>query len=121
MLDVSDLAGLGIIVPDGVTGDFDLTVESIAYEAHLSDTELDISNNRAGTQAVLKLHIEVDDVPVVSVSGVGVDESDLGPDISVSGTVGVDFGADGPGTVEGNGAFNNTDLTAGRQACECNV
>ena len=118
VLDVSDLAGLGIIVPDGVTGDFDLAVESIALEQNLSDTEFDFSNNRASAHDTLAVHIAVDDVPVVADVESGVDESDMAPDTSVSGTITADFGADAPGNIAGNGTYVVGNLTSGGVAVD---
>ncbi len=113
LLNPADLAGLGIVVPDGLVGDFTLSVESVAFEQNTNGTEVDLTDNRASAFDEIKLHIDQDDVPEVEGDEVTVDETDLAPTTSASGNVAADFGADAPGTIEGNGTFIIGDLKSG--------
>ncbi len=97
-LDVADLVGLGVNAPDGTVGTYTLTVESIADEAPVSDNEFDFTDNQASNTTEVTLTITADDVPDPQDETKTLDESDLGP-LTVSGTVTVDFGTDGPGTI----------------------
>ena len=112
-LAVADLAGLGINVPDGSTGTFELSVESVAYEQNTNGTEVDLTDNRASAFDVIKVTVEKDDVPVVKDDEVTVDETDLSPITSVSSNVSADFGDDAPGIIEGNGTYLIGDLKSG--------
>ncbi|MGH1404766.1 MAG: DUF5801 repeats-in-toxin domain-containing protein [Alphaproteobacteria bacterium] len=113
LLDPADLTGLGIVIPDGVTGDFVLDVESVAFEQNTNGTEVDLTDNRASAFDTIKLHIDEDDIPVVKGDEVTVDETDLAPTTAASGNIAADFGADAPGTIEGNGTFFVGDLKSG--------
>ncbi|MGH1376022.1 MAG: DUF5801 repeats-in-toxin domain-containing protein [Alphaproteobacteria bacterium] len=113
LLNPADLVGLGIVVPDGLVGDFTLSVESVAFEQNTNGTEVDLTDNRASAFDEIKLHVDQDDVPEVEGDEVTVDETDLAPTTSASGNVAADFGADAPGTIEGNGTFFIGDLKSG--------
>ena len=102
-LSVADLAGLGINVPDGVTGAFELTVQSTSDETPVSDDEFDFTDNQATATTTITLNVAVDDVPEPVTEVRALDESDLGP-LTASGTVTVDYGLDGPGTISPNAA-----------------
>ncbi|PCI97934.1 MAG: hypothetical protein COB14_08385 [Alphaproteobacteria bacterium] len=112
-LSPADLVGLGLNVPDGVTGNFELTVESVAYEQNTNGTEVDLTDNRASAFDVIKVCVEKDHVPVIKGDEVSVDETDLSPTTFVSSTVSADFGNDAPGTIEGNGTFLIGNITSG--------
>jgi T1SS-143 domain-containing protein len=61
-----------------------------------------------GDTATTFIQIDIrDDGPVISATGGSVDETGLGPAkfVAVSGTLNIDFGADGPGQAGGNGNF----------------
>lgn len=107
------LVGLGIYIPDGLTGNYVLSVESVSFEQNTSGVELDTTDNRASAFDSIRLCISPDDVPVVSPSVVAVDETNLDPIASVNGTVNVDFGADTVGTVHGSGSSVVGALTSG--------
>ncbi len=98
----ADIIGLGINVPDGMVGIFDLSVESIAYEQNINGTEFDVTDNRASAYDTIKVFVEDDAVPVVKDDEITVDETDLAPTTSVSGSVEVNFGSDNPGVISGN-------------------
>ena len=53
------------------------------------------------------------DIPVVEGDTSGVDETDLAPTTSVSGSVSADYGNDGPGSINGNGIVNTGGATSG--------
>ncbi|PCJ98157.1 MAG: hypothetical protein COA45_08370 [Zetaproteobacteria bacterium] len=112
-LSPADLIGLGINIPDGVTGTFELTVESVAYEQNTNGTEVDLTDNRASAFDVIKVCVEEDDIPVVENDEVTVDETDLAPTTSASGNIVADFGSDAPGSIEGNGTYLVGSLTSG--------
>ena len=113
VLDPADLVGLGINVPDGVVGNFELSVESVAYEQNTSGVEDDLTDNRASAFDTISLCIEADDTPEVSDDEVTVDETNLDPTTSASGNIVADFGSDNPGTIEGNGTYFIGDLKSG--------
>ncbi|MBV1928652.1 MAG: hypothetical protein KUG81_03990, partial [Gammaproteobacteria bacterium] len=112
-LSPADLVGLGLNVPDGVTGNFELTVESVAYEQNTNGTEVDLTDNRASAFDVIKVCVEEDHIPVIKGDEVSVDETDLSPTTFVSSNVSADFGNDAPGTIEGNGTFLIGNITSG--------
>lgn len=97
-LDVTDLVGLGINVPDGTTGNFTLNIESVADETVLADSEFDFTDNQASAFTDLVVSVTPDDVPLPQDQTRALDETDLGP-LTTGGTVVVDFGTDGPGTI----------------------
>ncbi|MFP4098309.1 MAG: DUF5801 repeats-in-toxin domain-containing protein [Alphaproteobacteria bacterium] len=104
VVDVADLPTLQINVPDGVTGDFILNVESVAYEQNTNGLENDLTDNRASAFDTIALKVKADDVPVLGSTTLVVDESDLSP-VDVDGdTISSDFGADGPGSFAPSGA-----------------
>lgn len=109
----ADLSGLGIVIPDGVTGDFTLSVESVSYEQNTHGAETDLTDNRASAFDTIALHIDSDAKPVLKPESADVDESDLSPTTSVSDTVEADFGNDGPGSFKGNGTYDIGGLTSG--------
>ena len=113
LLDPADLAGLGINVPDGVVGNFELTVESVAYEQNTSGVEDDLTDNRASAYDTIQLCIEKDDTPEVEDDEITVDETNLDPTTSASGNIVADFGSDNPGSIEGNGTYFIGDLKSG--------
>ncbi len=113
LLDVADLSGLGINIPDGVVGDFELSVESVAFEQNTNGIEGDLTDNRASTFDTIKICIKADDVPVVEDDEVTVDETNLAPTTAVNGSIVADFGSDNPGSIEGNGTFVIGSLTSG--------
>ncbi|PCI54996.1 MAG: hypothetical protein COB36_09090, partial [Alphaproteobacteria bacterium] len=112
-LSPADLVGLGLNVPDGVTGNFELTVESVAYEQNTNGLEVDLTDNRASAFDVIKVCVEEDHVPVITGDEVTVDETNLSPTTFVSSNVSADFGNDAPGTIEGNGTFLIGNITSG--------
>ncbi len=90
--------------PDG-TDVFRYTLRDFDGDTSAADLSFDVS--------------PIDDVPVIIEDDIHtVDESDLGP-IVVNGTVDVDYGTDGPGTVSGTNSFAsggsllNDELTSG--------
>ncbi|MCB9987990.1 MAG: type I secretion C-terminal target domain-containing protein [Rhodospirillales bacterium] len=102
-LSTADLPGLGINVPDGVTGNYTLDVESVATEAPVSDNEVDFTDNEASAFDVIRLCIKEDDAPEIAPEEKTVDETNLGP-IVVNDSVSVNYGAD-TGSVAANGGF----------------
>jgi len=63
--------------------------------------------------ATLTIKVTPDDIPVLVTPPVKtVDESNMSPNTSVSGTVQADFGGDAPGTFAGNGNANLNGLTS---------
>jgi len=112
VLNPSDLAGLGINIPNGLIGDFTLSVESVAFEQNTNGIETDLTDNRASAFDTIKLSIDRDDIPEVDGDTVTVDETNLAPTTSASGNIVADFGSDAPGTITGNGSFNVGTLTS---------
>ncbi len=105
-VDVTDLAGLGINVPDGTTGTFTLNVESVAYEQNTSGSEIDLTDNRASAYDTIVIKVTPDDVPEIKDDTAKVDETDMAPTSFVTDTINASFGADTPGDVSGNGAYD---------------
>lgn len=60
----------------------------------------------------------INDIPVVTPVTETVDETNLGP-IVETGTINVDYGTDGPGTIDPNGTFNATGSVAGGSLTSC--
>lgn len=112
IVDPSDLAGLSITIPDGLFGNFTLSVESVAFEQNTNGFETDLTDNRASTFDTISLSVKKDDIPKVDGDTISVDETDLAPTTSASGNILADFGADAPGTITGNGSFNVGTLTS---------
>ncbi|MGH1455990.1 MAG: type I secretion C-terminal target domain-containing protein [Alphaproteobacteria bacterium] len=112
-LSPADLIGLGLVVPDGVTGNFTLNVESVAYEQNTNGNEVDLTDNRASAFDVIEICIEKDDVPDVKDDKVVVDETNLAPSTSANGNIAADFGNDDPGEINGNGTYSIGDLKSG--------
>ncbi len=112
-LSPADLVDLGINVPDGMVGDFTLSVESVAYEQNTNGTEVDLTDNRASTFETIKISVEADAVPIVKDDEVTVDEVNLAPTTSVSSNVVVDFGSDNPGSITGNATSVIGNVTSG--------
>ncbi len=112
-LNVSDIVGLGLNVPNGMAGNFVLSVESVAYEQNTNGAEVDLSDNRASAFDTIDVSVSDDSVPVVSDSEVTVDEVDLSPTTSISSTIMVNFGSDAPGVIQGNGASFIGSVTSG--------
>ena len=102
LLNSADLTGLGINVPYGMVGGFALDIESVAYEQNTNGAEVDLSDNRASAYDRIKVFVKDDSVPVVKDDEVSIDETDLSPTTSVSGTIVADFGSDAPGNITGN-------------------
>ncbi len=118
LVDPDDLPGLGINVPDGVSGDFTLTVESVAFERNTSGGEPILDNNRASTIETLVLSVDVDDTPVIKNSSIDIDETDLVPTTFVDGVVLANFGDDAPGIFSGNGSFDVGGITSGGETID---
>ena len=104
-LDVADLTGLTITPPLGYSGTFNLSVAVTAEEANLSGGEVDFTDNITTVTDTLKVVVDTDDIPVVVDGQISVDETDLvSGALVVNDSIAVNFGADGPGTVAGNGS-----------------
>jgi T1SS-143 domain-containing protein len=114
VLTPDQLAGLGVNVPNGITGNFNISIESIAFEQNTSGTEFNPDDNRASAFDNVVLCIKPDEIPVlVQPEEVSIDESDLAPTTSISGQVEADFGSDGPGVFSGNGTSFIGTVTSG--------
>ncbi len=111
-LSTSDLTGLGINIPNGVTGAYTLDVESVATEAPVSDSEVDYTDNEASAFDVIKLCIKADDVPDIKPEEQTVDETNLGP-IVLNDSVSVNYGADTGAVAANGGFFSGVPLTSG--------
>lgn len=110
----AQLAGLAINVPNGTTGTFNLTVESIAFEQNTNGGEPDLTDNRATAIETLTLTVAVDSVPVIDQPEVvTVAEANLVPTTTVSDQVTASLGNDGPGTFTGTGVFSGGPITSG--------
>ncbi len=102
----AELVGLGINVPDGVTGSFTLKVETVAFEQNTNGIEKDLTDNRASAFGEIVLRVTPDDDPVlVQPEEVTVDETNLAPTTMISDSIQANFGADTPGSFSGNGGF----------------
>lgn len=100
----AELAGLEINVPNGITGNFELSIESISFEQNTNGIEVNPDDNHASAFDTVILCVAPDDVPIlVQPEEVTVDESDLSPTVSVTDHVDADFGSDTPGHFSGNG------------------
>ncbi len=106
-LSVSDLSGLGIKVPNGVTGGYALGVESVATEVPVSDGEVDDTDNTASAHDFICLCIREDDTPDIDPEIRTVDETDLGP-VIVNDIITADFGNDTLGAFSTNGGFTSS-------------
>ncbi len=114
VLTPAQLAGLGVNVPNGISGNFTLSVESVAFEQNTNGTEVNPDDNRASAFDTVTLCVTPDEIPViVQPEVVAIDESDLSPTASISGQVEADFGGDGPGTFSGNGTSFIGTITSG--------
>ncbi|MCL4678284.1 MAG: VWA domain-containing protein [Alphaproteobacteria bacterium] len=114
VLTPAQLIGLGINVPNGVVGEFALTIESIAFEQNTNGTETDTSDNRASAFDTVTLCVKPDQIPViVQPETVTVDETNMAPTTSVTDQVEADFGPDTPGEFSGNGTFFIGTITSG--------
>ena len=79
---------------------------------HFFVTAIDADFDR--TETFIEVIVRDDGPQVQPQAVLMVDETDLGtPDASVSGSLDVDFGEDGPGTVDANGDFNATGSFSG--------
>ncbi len=105
LVDVADLSGLGINIPDGLVGEFELSIEAVAFEENTNGTETDITDNRASAFDTIKISVRADDVPIVKNDEVSIDESDLAPTTAVTGSIIADFGNDNPGSINGNDTY----------------
>ncbi|MCB1591325.1 MAG: VWA domain-containing protein [Alphaproteobacteria bacterium] len=114
VLTPDQLSGLGAYVPEGIYGNFEISIEAVAFEQNTSGSEFDPDNNHASAFNEFVLCIKPDDVPViVQPEEVTVDESDLAPTTTVSDQVEADFGGDTPGSFSGNGTFFIGSITSG--------
>ena len=111
-LDVTDLAGLGINVPDGMTGTITLNVESVAYEHNPFDSETDLTDNRASAFDTIVVKVTPDDVPEIKDDTAAVDETDMNPIAFVNDNISANFGSDAPGDISGNGTYDIGSLTS---------
>lgn len=99
----AQIAGLGVVVPNGVTGAFTLGITSYARETNLSGSEVDLTDNTASKTVRIKLCVDADDVPIIlQPERISVDESNLGP-ITVNDAITANFGADVPGAFRATG------------------
>ncbi len=114
-IDPADLGSVALIVPDGYTGDFNITVESVAYEQNTSGTEVDLTDNRASAFDTISVSISPDTDPVVCSVIVNVDETNMAPTTGVGGTIISEFGPDAPGVIYANGTSSIGTITSGGQ------
>ncbi len=107
----SDLTGLGIKVPHGVTGDFDIKVTSFSQETVVpndpANEEVDFSDNEADTTKTITITVDPDNVPE-NVGAANAGEEGVLEALSaleLTGTVNADFGDDTPGSFTGSGNY----------------
>ncbi len=101
-LSLADLAGLEVNVPNGVSGDFNLTISVTSAEDVEGDDagnqEVDFTDNVAVVSKVLKLSVKEDHAPTADPKGVSVDEHNLPGTLTKTGDLNVDFGDDEAGS-----------------------
>ncbi len=99
--------GLEMSAPANTDGSYTLTATVFNTENPVSDGEFDLSDNNNQASDDFMVTWE-DDVPqIVTPKPKTVDETDLdGGNVVIGSVISADFGADGPGTFEGDGNFS---------------
>ncbi|HEY8192096.1 MAG TPA: VWA domain-containing protein, partial [Alphaproteobacteria bacterium] len=109
-LTTAQLSGLKLNPPAGFSGAINLSVASTAKEVALSGSEVDLNDNAATKTVTLSVNVSRDDIPVITEPAAKVvDETNLSSGaVTASGSVAVNYGADGPGTVTATGGVTSS-------------